>query len=60
MPTEHRSEWLGLSVQEEFEAAAVEAKTITPEPEDEEKLELYAFYKQAIVGDVNTGDYFTL
>ena len=37
----------------------MEAKDITPEPEDEEKLELYAFYKQAIVGDVNTGDYFT-
>ena len=40
--------------QEEFEAAAEEAKVIEPEPEDEDKLQLYALFKQATVGDINT------
>ncbi|TMW56552.1 hypothetical protein Poli38472_006562 [Pythium oligandrum] len=38
----------------EFEAAAALAKTFTKEPTNDEKLALYAFYKQATVGDNNT------
>ncbi len=41
--------------QEDFEAAAEEAKTLSPEPTDEDKLVLYGLFKQATVGDVNTG-----
>ena len=39
---------------EEFEKAAEEVKTLTERPTNEELLELYAFYKQATVGDCNT------
>ncbi|XP_063694239.1 acyl-CoA-binding protein-like [Bolinopsis microptera] len=37
-----------------FKKAAEEVKTL-PSATDQEKLELYSFYKQATVGDVNTG-----
>ena len=39
---------------EDFEAAAEEAKTLDPEPADDDKLVLYGLFKQATVGDVNT------
>ena len=38
----------------EFEAAAALAKTFTKDPTNDEKLTLYAYYKQATVGDNNT------
>uniref|UniRef100_K3WGS1 ACB domain-containing protein n=1 Tax=Globisporangium ultimum (strain ATCC 200006 / CBS 805.95 / DAOM BR144) TaxID=431595 RepID=K3WGS1_GLOUD len=38
----------------QFEAAAALAKTFTKEPTNDEKLTLYAYYKQATVGDNNT------
>ena len=44
-----------VEAQEDFEAAAEEAKTLSPEPTDEDKLVLYGLFKQATVGDVNTG-----
>ncbi|RVD87872.1 uncharacterized protein DFL_002076 [Arthrobotrys flagrans] len=38
----------------EFEAAAAAANAFTKKPSDDEMLKLYALYKQATVGDVNT------
>ncbi|XP_019635042.1 PREDICTED: acyl-CoA-binding protein-like [Branchiostoma belcheri] len=38
----------------EFEKAAEEVKTLKSTPTDEEMLEIYALFKQAKVGDVNT------
>ncbi|GLD99345.1 hypothetical protein PINS_up023257 [Pythium insidiosum] len=38
----------------EFEAAAALVKTFTKDPSNDEKLALYAYYKQATVGDNNT------
>ena len=38
----------------EFEKAAEDIKNLTERPTNEELLELYAFYKQATVGDCNT------
>ncbi|XP_018431086.1 PREDICTED: acyl-CoA-binding protein-like [Nanorana parkeri] len=43
-----------LLSQAEFEKAAEEAKKLTKKPADDEMLKLYALYKQATVGDVNT------
>ncbi|KAI1731560.1 acyl coA binding protein [Ditylenchus destructor] len=37
-----------------FEEAAEQAKKLKKTPSNEEMLELYAFYKQAMVGDNNT------
>ncbi|GMF10156.1 unnamed protein product [Phytophthora lilii] len=38
----------------EFEAAAALVKTFTKSPTNDEKLALYAYYKQATVGDNTT------
>lgn len=38
-----------------FNHAATAVKELAAQPEDEHLLELYALYKQAIVGDCNTG-----
>ncbi|CAH1238155.1 DBI [Branchiostoma lanceolatum] len=38
----------------DFEKAAEEVKTLKSSPTDEEKLEIYALFKQAKIGDVNT------
>ncbi|KAI7884401.1 putative acyl-coA-binding protein [Lichtheimia hyalospora FSU 10163] len=38
----------------EFETAAKEVKDLTNKPSDKELLTLYALFKQATVGDVNT------
>jgi diazepam-binding inhibitor (GABA receptor modulating acyl-CoA-binding protein) len=41
-------------MQEDFEAAAERIKPVTG-PNNDEMLELYGLYKQATVGDNNTG-----
>jgi hypothetical protein len=41
----------------EFLAAAENAKNLKAKPTDNELLEIYSFYKQATVGDINTGKY---
>ena len=38
----------------EFLAAAENVKKLTEKPTDQELLDLYGYYKQAVVGDVNT------
>jgi len=44
---------------QQFNQAADNVKNLTKRPEDEELLELYALYKQATVGDNNTGNWQT-
>jgi hypothetical protein len=44
-------------LQEEFEEHAEKAKTLPDTTTNENKLILYGLYKQATVGDVNTGMY---
>ncbi|XP_014217719.1 acyl-CoA-binding protein homolog [Copidosoma floridanum] len=44
-----------MSIDEKFEAAAEAVKNLTKRPSNEELLELYALFKQATIGDVNTG-----
>ncbi|XP_029967237.1 acyl-CoA-binding protein [Salarias fasciatus] len=41
-------------LQAKFEAAAAEVKQLKAKPADEEMLRIYALFKQANVGDVNT------
>lgn len=43
-----------MGLQEEFETAAENVKKLKETPKDDDLLELYALYKQATVGDVNT------
>ncbi|KAI1885481.1 hypothetical protein AGOR_G00204140 [Albula goreensis] len=43
-----------MTLQEEFEQIAVEVKNVKTRPTDQELLDLYGLYKQAIVGDINT------
>ncbi len=38
-----------------FNTAAESVKKLTQKPTDQELLDLYAYYKQATVGDVDTG-----
>ncbi|KAI1237341.1 hypothetical protein IHE44_0014606 [Lamprotornis superbus] len=40
-----------------FQKAAEEVKQLKSQPTDQEMLEIYSHYKQATVGDVNTGGY---
>lgn len=47
---------LPSSNQESFLKAAEEAKTLKQKPNDGELSELYGLYKQAMIGDVNTGE----
>ena len=42
-------------VLKEFLEAAEKVKNLKTKPNDSEMLELYGLYKQATVGDVNTG-----
>jgi len=42
-------------LKKKFEAAAKDSKSLTTRPSDEDMLRLYAYYKQASVGDA-TGD----
>lgn len=43
-----------MGLQEDFDKAAEDVKRLKSTPADDELLELYALYKQATVGDVNT------
>lgn len=43
-----------MSLDERFSKAAEDVKNLNTTPSEEELLELYALYKQALVGDVNT------
>lgn len=42
-------------MQAEFEKLAEDVKNVKTRPSDQELLDLYGLYKQATVGDVNTG-----
>lgn len=44
------------NLQEEFDKAAEDVKKVQTRPTDQELLDLYGLYKQALVGDVNTGN----
>ncbi|XP_034175524.1 acyl-CoA-binding protein homolog [Osmia lignaria lignaria] len=43
-----------MSLDQKFQEAAEAVKSLTKRPSDNEFLELYALYKQATVGNVNT------
>ncbi|SFG36457.1 acyl-CoA-binding protein [Pontibacter chinhatensis] len=43
-----------MATQEEFESAVAKSKTLTERPSNDVLLKLYALYKQATEGDVNT------
>ncbi|KAH0566805.1 acyl-CoA-binding protein homolog [Cotesia glomerata] len=43
-----------MSLDQEFEQAAEYLKSLTKRPSKDEFLELYALFKQATIGDVNT------
>ncbi|CAI5662359.1 acyl-CoA-binding protein homolog isoform X2 [Oreochromis aureus] len=43
-----------MTLQAEFDKAAEDVKKVKAKPTDEELLFLYALYKQAVVGDINT------
>merc|ERR1739838_856038 len=43
-----------MSLQENFDKAAEEVKKLTQKPTDDEMLEIYALFKQASAGDINT------
>jgi len=43
-----------IILQEDFDVAAEEAKALPDNTSNEDKLQLYALFKQATVGDVNT------
>lgn len=42
-------------LQVEFNKAAEDVKNLTKKPSDQELLDLYGLFKQATVGDCNTG-----
>lgn len=46
---------LSICLQAEFEKIAEDVKKVKTRPTDQELLDLYGLYKQAVVGDVNTG-----
>lgn len=51
--------WVVIVVlQAAFQKAAEEVKHLKTKPADSEMLEIYSLYKQATVGDVNTGELF--
>ncbi|KAH7620219.1 hypothetical protein Ndes2526B_g04134 [Nannochloris sp. 'desiccata'] len=43
-----------MGLKEDFDVAAEEAKALPDNTSNEDKLQLYALFKQATVGDVNT------
>ncbi|XP_003489700.1 acyl-CoA-binding protein homolog [Bombus vosnesenskii] len=43
-----------MSLDQKFEQATEAVKALTKRPTDEEFLELYALFKQATVGNINT------
>lgn len=46
---------LSFCLQAEFEKIAEDVKKVKTRPTDQELLDLYSLYKQAVVGDNNTG-----
>ncbi|XP_070408241.1 acyl-CoA-binding protein isoform X3 [Nothobranchius furzeri] len=42
-------------LQAQFDTAAAEVKQLKAKPSDDEMLQIYSLFKQATVGDVNTG-----
>lgn len=44
-----------MSLEAQFKEAAAKVEKLTKKPTDAELLEIYGLYKQATVGDVNTG-----
>lgn len=46
---------LPFCLQAEFEKIAEDVKKVKTRPTDQELLDLYSLYKQAVVGDNNTG-----
>lgn len=49
------SSLLPICLQAEFEKIAEDVKKVKTKPTDQELLDLYGLYKQAVVGDVNIG-----
>lgn len=49
------SSLLHICLQAEFEKIAEDVKKVKTRPTDQELLDLYGLYKQAVVGDINTG-----
>lgn len=47
-------------LQTKFDEAAAEVKQLKVKPTDEEMLQIYSLFKQATVGDVNTGEKFQM
>lgn len=47
--------WIHLQIQAEFDKAAEEVKKLKSQPTDQEMLDIYSHFKQATVGDTNTG-----
>jgi diazepam-binding inhibitor (GABA receptor modulator, acyl-CoA-binding protein) len=43
-----------MNLQEQFEKAVAESKTLSEKPSNESLLQLYSLYKQGTEGDVNT------
>lgn len=52
---DHVTSLLPICLQAEFEKTAEDVKKMKTRPTDQELLDLYGLYKQAVVGDVNTG-----
>ncbi|XP_057195539.1 acyl-CoA-binding domain-containing protein 7 [Triplophysa rosa] len=44
-----------MTLQAEFDQYAEDVKKVKTRPTDQELLDLYGLYKQAIAGDINTG-----
>ncbi|XP_029359703.1 acyl-CoA-binding domain-containing protein 7 isoform X1 [Echeneis naucrates] len=51
---DHGAESADMSSKAEFEKLAEDVKNVKTRPTDQELLDLYGLYKQAVVGDVNT------
>lgn len=49
------SHCFSICLQAEFEKIAEDVKKVKTKPTDQELLDLYGLYKQAMVGDVNIG-----
>ena len=43
-----------MQIQEQFESAVAESKTLAQKPSNDTLLQLYSLYKQATEGDINT------
>lgn len=43
-----------MDIQQQFEEAVADSKSLSEKPSNETLLKLYALYKQGTIGDVNT------